>query len=492
MGLSDIFHGLSVKDPRPCAPAVSGKLTTKQFIRNRYQTGPNFGALFVQEKWIDNSLFNPDNDTGGSELAALKSWGKKAKIDELREKWESHWDQFITDDDWKLLEDSGVTCIRLPIGFYSLGDKSLLKHTPFADYAGVYKNSWDFIVKIIDKAQKHRIGVLIDFHALPGGANGDEHSGTSSGKAELWSSSKFREGAIETYIEFICLLGDESDAIQQNVVALQLVNEAPWGESKCSGFYLDAAAKIRSTNKIGKEIPLVISDSWDCNNCASEIAKWNEKVGDSGFIVDTHVYRTFSDEDKGKSAEQHISEASNAVSFQGEADVYVGEWSCCLDEETWKKSHGDRGQQEADFGKAEISNFAQLAGNFFWTFKFGQGIGGSWDWREMSKKGVIVPPLQPGQGNLEDSLKQALEGHKNYWSGQNSKVDWEFWRFEDGYRQGWQDAEEFANFHGSRLGRIVALSKARSAEHVKEKGDSDKEFSYKQAYEQAVHARNSL
>lgn len=491
MGISTLLHGLSTKDPRPSTAACSGdKLKPEELIRNRYQTGPNLGALFVQEKWIDSSLFNPENDTGGSELAALESWGK-ASHDELRQKWENHWKSFITDDDWKFMLDRGVTCVRLPIGFYSLSDPSLLEHTPFSHYADVYKTSWEHVVSIIHKAAEHHIGVLIDVHSLPGGANGDEHSGTSNGKAELWSTAKHRSNAIDTYVTVVKLLDEQPDEISNNVVGLQLVNEAPYGESKCDGFYLDAAAKIRGTSKLGESLPLVISDSWDCGQCVDTVKQWNEKVGDCGIIVDTHVYRTFSDSDKAKSAEQHIDEAHNAVQPQSDVDVIVGEWSCCLDEETWKKSQGDRGQLEADFGKAQINNYSELAGNFFWTFKFGQGNGGSWDWRVMSEKGVTVPRLKANAGNREESLKNALNGHKSYWDSQDKNTDWEYSRFEDGFNQGWQDAETFAQFEGSRLGRIAAMKSARLAEHVKAKGKSDKVFNFEHGYEQGVKARHA-
>lgn len=487
MGVTSLLHNLSTKDPRPSSLAVASKdLSDAELFRLRYQNGVNIGALFVQEKWIDSSLFN-ENAQGSSELSALQSWGKKPDLKELQRRWEQHWGDFVTDEDFTQMAQKGVTCIRLPIGFWSLGNPDLLSHTAFAEYAEVYKNSWTFVKKVIEAAGKQRIGVVLDFHALPGGANKDEHSGTSSGKAELWDHSKNRDLAIAAFEEATIKTKDLS-----NVVALQLINEAPWGESKALGFYLDAAANIRCKNSW---IPLVISDGWDCPGLCAKIKKWDEKVSKgsekntTGFVVDTHVYRTFSDEDKKKSAEEHIRNAPSSVQPDDDVDIIVGEWSCCLDEKTWAISKGDRGTLEVDFGKAQLQNFTKLAGNFFWTYKFGQGNGGSWDWRVMSEKGVVVPRIEPGKGDREQALQGALDQHRSYWDSQDSKTDWEHWRFEDGFKDGWNDAERFSQFDGSRPGLVAQLKTARLRQHIKEKGSSSKDWVYAQAYVQGIRAR---
>src|SRR5256885_10032467 len=49
-----------------------------------------------------------------------------------------------------------------------------------------------------------RSGVLLDMHAAPGGANSDSHSGTSSGKAELWVS----EFNLNLLTRCLCFVAD--------------------------------------------------------------------------------------------------------------------------------------------------------------------------------------------------------------------------------------------------------------------------------------------
>jgi aryl-phospho-beta-D-glucosidase BglC (GH1 family) len=50
----------------------------------------------------------------------------------------------------------------------------------------VYRGPWDGVRRELDVARKWGVGVLIDFHAVYGRANGKAHSGTNSGHARLW------------------------------------------------------------------------------------------------------------------------------------------------------------------------------------------------------------------------------------------------------------------------------------------------------------------
>lgn len=485
MGLQKLLHSLTTDDVVPAGPAIAGgSPTKKELYQNRLQYGPNFGALFVQERWIDDSLFT-DKSQGGSELAALE--GQRASgtsLDDMAKKWEEHWDKFISNDDWKKLSDSGVTAIRLPIGVWSLGHRRFVKGLPFEKYHKVYENSWKAVRKIIDKAGEQSIGVLVDFHGLPGGANGDEHSGSDSGKAELWHSSKYRDQALDAY-EFVA---SELRNIE-NVVGIQLVNEAPWGQSKLKPFYLEAIQKIR---KIDPVVPLVISDGWDLSAWRDTVKKLEEGLdhGTMGVVIDTHIYRMFSDEDRNKSADEHIQNAPNCVSPDDDTDVMVGEWSCVLDEGSWNRCSQPREQAEIDYGQRQLSCFEKCAraGAYFWTYKFGQGAGGAWDFRVMSEKGALSPPKGKPNGDKDEKLHSALEGHKNYWNSQDGSQDWEHWRFEDGFSQGWNDASSFAEFNESRVGRIAALKSARTTQHAEKRGASDKLWVFGHAYTQGIKA----
>jgi aryl-phospho-beta-D-glucosidase BglC (GH1 family) len=50
---------------------------------------------------------------------------------------------------------------------------------------GVYVNAWAAVERLAARYFAHGIGVLLDMHAAPSGANSETHSGIRSGKAEL-------------------------------------------------------------------------------------------------------------------------------------------------------------------------------------------------------------------------------------------------------------------------------------------------------------------
>jgi aryl-phospho-beta-D-glucosidase BglC (GH1 family) len=86
----------------------------------------------------------------------------------------------MTTADWAFLRDRAkVTSVRLPIGWFTLGPQ-FCSGTAFEPVAPVYTNQWAWVRKYVQAAADHGIGVLLDLHALPGGANDQEHSGTGT------------------------------------------------------------------------------------------------------------------------------------------------------------------------------------------------------------------------------------------------------------------------------------------------------------------------
>lgn len=112
--------------------------------------------------------------------------------------------------------------IRLPIGYFTLGP-AYCANTPFESVSAVYENAWSAVRNIVARCASRGIGVLLDLHALPGGANNGEHSGTNSGKAELWGNRKNLDLATR------CLLFIAKEAKNmEGAIGIQVVNEAEW------------------------------------------------------------------------------------------------------------------------------------------------------------------------------------------------------------------------------------------------------------------------
>jgi len=147
----------------------------------------------------------------------------KIGLEATREKWQAHWAAALTESDFIYLTTVAYcTTIRLPIGYFTLGPK-FSKHTPFAmSPSQVYINAWLAVINLVRRCHAHGIGVLLDLYACPGGANAETHSGTSSGKAELWGDEA-NLALTKRCLSFIAM--EIKNPGLEGVVGIQLCNE---------------------------------------------------------------------------------------------------------------------------------------------------------------------------------------------------------------------------------------------------------------------------
>lgn len=469
----------------PAAPP--GKPPTiKSIYQSRHNFGVNFGSLFVQESFIFGKFFPDGSNT---EFSGVSSYIKEHGLDQTRKDLEDHWNGFVTDDDWKWLASVGVTAVRIPIGYWHVNGGLYTKGTPFEKISAVYKNAWPILKNIIKKASEYQIGVLIDLHALPGGANCSEHSGIENKSAQFWDNSKYQKATF-TLLEFIT---DDVKSFD-NIVGLQIVNESEFSnDAKAQQrYYAHALKKIRG---VDPGIPVIISDGW----WPDQWVKWLQKeeksgVGSSGIVIDTHVYRCFSEDDKKKSPEQIIQDLDKDVltNLSGSADFIVGEYSCVLDGASYQSAQHDRNELVKQYGQKQSEIFSNRAnaGSYFWTLKFEHGDGGEWGFIPQVNNGAI--PKHPTSANIpsddkfNEIVEQEYKAHSQYWDQENPKEKWEHWRYREGFTTAWADSIEFAKFNGSVIGRTTAWRNARLQEHVSARGDSGFVWEWEQGFDKAL------
>lgn len=498
MGLSKLVDKLkktSIDDLNPAAPAVTpGQAPLKkQVYQARHNFGVNFGALFVGEKWIFHEPFPDGTDC---ELAAVAKSVKENGKDGAKQKLESHWTSYASDDDWAWLRDHGVTGIRIPIGYWDVNGGRFTKGTKFEPFAQVYSSAWDiFKSHYMDKAAQYGIGVLVDMHGLPGGANGQDHSGEKNGgSADFWGNSTYEAIAVDA-VKFIA--GDLKK--YENLAGIQIVNESEFSNDakKQKAYYSKAINAIRSEDS---SVPVVISDGW----WPDQFAKWIQDMqgADSvGVVIDHHCYRCFDDRDKGKSAEKIIGDLNSDlltnINDDGSGvDFMVGEWSCVLDGKTWQNSGLDpndwgndkRAMWVAQYAQRQLQLIFERAGYglFFWTFKFQSGNGGEWDFKQQLGNTFHAPKVSvPDDSQRAQALEARFNDHANYWNGQNQKEKYEHERFKDGFNAAWSDSVEFAK-QGSLIGRRQAVKQARLKEHVSHKGKLNFLWEWEGGYDQGI------
>ncbi|KAA8567282.1 hypothetical protein EYC84_010316 [Monilinia fructicola] len=338
-----------------------------------------------------------------------------------RQKWEGHWKNTVTDQAFGWLAKSAKgTSIRLPIGAKD-----------------VYENSWTVVKEFITRARALGVGVLIDLHALPGGANTDMHSGSSTGKAELWGSKKNLELAKKAL--------------------LFIANECKDLDGK--GMYGFYTAIIQSISEIDPEMPIYISDAWDLSSALRWTKERNWKSGNvpsNPIVIDTHKYYTFADKHRSQGAHDLIRRIPGELS---ELPDFA-----CLMGKSWEKSPPDMKEGLVrEFGRSQCERWASgcSAGSYFWTWKMEWMDGGEWGFVEQVKKGnIIAPPYMSWSvEEVRQKLRQAEEQkagimgkmvkeHVDYWTEASPSKDFQHDLYEKGWELGWEDAKAFFGSRG--------------------------------------------
>ncbi|SCU83972.1 LAMI_0C05600g1_1 [Lachancea mirantina] len=474
--LSDVKTSVSV----PNADAI----TQRDVYRNRFNYGVNFGSLFVLEKYIYDSLFSAGGET---EQEAIENLVKTSSVDEAAKKLSEHYASYVGPDDWKWLKQvANVTAIRLPVGYWHVGNgKFITKDMQFHGLQDVYQKAkpWDHVRRIVMDAARHNIGVLIDLHALPGGANKDAHSGESN---QGTNRSFFDKQSLVKCVadELLPFIVNDLAKDYDNVIGVQVVNEAAFDEKATNekNFY---ARAIQNMSKIDPALPIVISDGW----WPEQWADWlNDIKHADDVVIDSHVYRCFSDQDKCKTANELTDELDKTVDLPADkADYMVGEFSCVLDGSTWSKTKSSKDECVKHYGNKQAQVFRSKArwGWFFWTYKFEHGDGGEWGFVPMINKGCLPKRANTDPAIDEGKLAKIIKEHTDYWNskgGDNS----EHWRFEDGLRTGAADILAFNGFDHSRIGRVHYFKNSRRAQYIQLKGDSKSMWEWDQGYDRAI------
>lgn len=459
-----------------------GESTEKRFIyQNRYNYGANFGSMFVLEKYIFDSLFNHG---GENEFDAISAHIKATSASQTSLKLAKHYSDYLNRVNWGWLNDVGCTAIRLPIGYWHVKNGELMNSgQKFYQIKDVYINAkpWEEVKRLIYLANQNRIGVLIDLHALPGGANGDSHSGEKNGgDGKFFSNERSVKFMADVVLPY--LIQDLSNF--DNIIGLQIVNECQFNSvGKMEKKYYERA--IKAIRQFDPYMPIIISDGWWPEQWVEWIHK--EKYF-ADVVIDSHVYRCFSDSDKEKSPDEIINDLEKSIQFdQSRADFVVGEFSCVLDGSSWGRGNYNREEVVRRYGQAQTSLFRKKAswGWFFWTFQFEHGDGGEWGYKPMIERNCI--PKRPKTWKKPDdkAIKNIISQHVSYWSDKGGEK-MQHWRFEDALRNTIKDIQTFTEFDNSLLGRTYAWKCIRREQYIREKGEGEYMWEWDQGFEQAI------
>lgn len=315
----------------------------------------------------------------------------------------------------------------------------VLKGTEYEPFADIYSGAWPRILKAVETAASHGLGVLIDFHAAPGAQNDDGeyivpivppvayvavdsgalrkawrsrhpgHSGLSNGKVNFWRPNNLASTSIA--LRFLASTFNSNPY----VVGLELLNE-PKNNDQLQAWYERTLWEVRQV--AGQEFPIYVSDAWDAQWYSGFVGKRDDFV-----VLDHHLYRCFDAADRALTGPQHADKLRNEFSGtfdhwcgQARGNLVVGEWSAGLDDSCLPASvpAGERDAHKRAWVAAQLEVYDRCAGYYFWTLKTDRDWDAGWSAYNAGQAEILPASVvrrafsAPPQGAREAATQQAF------------------------------------------------------------------------------------
>ncbi len=326
--------------------------------------GVNLGAWLVLEKWMVPSVY--EGTDAGDEFSLCQALGPKAKS-----QLGHHRETFITAEDFRWIKNSGLNSVRLPVGYWAL------------EAPKPYVSAGDYIEFALDQAQKNNLRLVLDLHGAPGSQNGWDHSGRGGDVGWHKDPNNIKE-TVRILGTFAQKYGNHPA-----LFGIELLNEPIWDipVETLKGFYQDSYTQIRQY--ASPQVAVIFHDSFRA------MAWQNFMKGPeySNVIIDTHLYQSFGDEDKQRTAQEQIIFALNRKSTleqmqRDELPTFVGEWSLALPNHSIRDlSTFEEDLVTGAYADTQLLSFENARGWFFWSYKLESNS--EWNFRYCVERGWL-------------------------------------------------------------------------------------------------------
>lgn len=295
------------------------KDATRRLIR-----GVNLGGWLVLEPWIRPSLFEQFDPADN--VKDMWSFCEKLGRDECRTQLRAHFDEWVTEDEIATLAAAGITHVRIPVGYWILGD--IREGEPWVN------GGFEYLQRAMLWLIKYNMHAVFDLHCAPGSQNGFDNSGRQ-GPIHWADPSYDTNGNVFypnldrslTVLEGLVTVFSLSP-FKGTVTGIELVNEAfitiPIDVVKL--YYTRAYEKIRN---IDPTIEIIIGDSF-------RFGEWENFMYPPEFnhvYIDTHIYQVFDEYRLSMSFQDHIHQTCTINLPQvaiAPLSTVVGEWCASI------------------------------------------------------------------------------------------------------------------------------------------------------------------
>lgn len=374
--------------------------------------GVNLGGWFVLEPFITPSLFeqwsqpNDDSQVPVDEYHYTEALGKDVALQRLQ----THWEEWITKDDFEKIADYGFNLVRIPIGYWAF---QLKDDDPYV------QGQTDYLDQALEWAREYNLKVWVDLHGAAGSQNGFDNSG-------LRDQIEFQtEDNIAVTIQALKDLVNKyaTSDYEDVIVGIELLNE-PLGPSIDLDALKDYLGQgYEAVRNVGDQA-VVVQDAFQASGY------WNDFLTLPNFwnvVVDHHHYQVFSGGELQRTIDEHISTVCN-WGYQHLQEAHwnvVGEWSAALtDCAKWLNGAARGARWSGDYDgvayigscdpytdlgnwtdehrtnvrkyiEAQLDAFEQNQGWIYWNWKTETAI--DWDVSRLLQAGVFPSPFSDRQ-----------------------------------------------------------------------------------------------
>lgn len=188
----------------------------------RQYRGVNLGGWLLIESWMYPNFYKTLGiETWLGEMQVVDALGGKEKA---RPFLEEHWDTWVTKQDLQNLKDGGITHIRIPIGYWILGEEFL---KPGETYL---PGAWPYLLRSLKWCKELGLKAIVDLHGAPGVQNGHDNGGFEGGNESImWGEpeNQKRTTDVLVYLAKNLTVVNATAGYEGSLQGLCLLNE-PW------------------------------------------------------------------------------------------------------------------------------------------------------------------------------------------------------------------------------------------------------------------------
>ncbi|RYG35078.1 hypothetical protein EON81_13765 [bacterium] len=194
---------LEIQGERMVAP--SGQAVTLR--------GANMGNWLLLEFWM-LGLSDPKNGGYGDQWSFENLLTGRFGAKEKDRMMELYRENFVTERDWRYMQDAKFNLVRLPFNYRLLEDDE----KPYV----LKPNAFKWLDRAVDAAERHGMYTILDLHGVQGGQTENDHTGRS-GQNKLWTNEEDQKRAAWLWTQIAARYKNRSA-----VVAYDVFNE-PYG-----------------------------------------------------------------------------------------------------------------------------------------------------------------------------------------------------------------------------------------------------------------------